>query len=147
MVTDVPRVRKNVYQPIDHTGDLGMRVFGADLRELFAHAAWGLFDLMTDARRIKPRVRRHLTVEAIDLEDLMVRWLGELLYAYDTDRFLTASAAFHALEPTRLRATLHGESFDATRHPIDTEIKAVTYHQIAVERLDAGWQARVIFDI
>ena len=141
------RAGKNVYQPIDHTGDLGMLVFGAGLHELFAHAAWGLFDLMTDAERIESRISRGLTVEAIDLEDLMVRWLGELLYAYDTDRFLTAGAVFQTLEPTRLRATLHGEPFDAARHPIDTEIKAVTYHQIAVERLDAGWQARVIFDI
>ena len=143
----MPGARKNVYQPIDHTGDLGMQVFGADLHELFAHAAWGLFDLMTDAERIEPRLSRDLAIEAIDLEDLMVRWLGELLYAYDTDRFLTVSAVFHTLEPTRLRATLRGEPFDAARHPIDTEIKAVTYHQIAVERLDTGWQARVIFDI
>ena len=138
---------KPIYQAIDHTGDLGMLVFGADLRELFAHAAWGLFDLMTDAERIEPRLNRDLTVEAIDLEDLMVRWLGELLYAYDTHRFLAVNAAFHTLEPTRLRATLRGDIFDAARHPIDTEIKAVTYHQIAVERLGAGWQARVIFDI
>ena len=143
----MPDARKTIYQPIDHTGDLGMRVFGADLHELFAHAAWGLFDLMTDAVRIEPRISRNLTVEAIDLEDLMVRWLGELLYAYDTDRFLTANAVLHVLEPTRLHATLRGEPFDDVRHPIDTEIKAVTYHQIAVERLDAGWQARVIFDI
>ena len=138
---------KPIYQAIDHTGDLGMLVFGADLRELFAHAAWGLFDLMTDAERIEPRLNRDLTVEAMDLEDLMVRWLGELLYAYDTHRFLAVNAAFHTLESTRLRATLRGDMFDAERHPIDTEIKAVTYHQIAVERLGAGWQARVIFDI
>ena len=138
---------RKVYEPIDHTGDLGMRVFGGDLRELFAHAAWGLFDLMTDAERIEPRISRDLTVEAIDLEDLLVRWLGELLYAYDTDRFLSAKVTFQVLEPTRLRASLSGETFDAHRHPIDTEIKAVTYHRIAVERLHSGWQAQVIFDI
>ena len=143
----MPDARRNVYQPIDHTGDLGMLVFGADLHELFAHAAWGLCDLMTDAERVEPRLSRDLAVEAIDLEDLMVRWLGELLYAYDTDRFLTVNAVFHTLEPTRLHATLRGEPFDAERHPIDTEIKAVTYHQIAVERRDTGWQARVIFDL
>ena len=144
---DRSEARRNIYEPIDHTGDLGMRVFGGDLRELFAHAAWGLFDLMTDAERIEPRIGRDLTVEAADLEDLLVRWLGELLYAYDTDRFLAVNAAFHTLEPTRLHATLNGESFDASRHLIDTEIKAVTYHQIAVERVDTGWQAQVIFDI
>ncbi len=146
-MADTPDARKIIYQPLDHTGDLGMLVFGGNLRELFAHAAWGLFDLMTDAECVEPRSSRDLTVEAIDLEDLMVRWLGELLYAYDTERFLTVNAAFHTLEPTRLQATLRGETFDAVRHPIDTEIKAVTYHQIAVEHLDAGWRARVIFDI
>ena len=146
-MTDRRRAPGEVYQPIDHTGDLGMRVFGRDLRELFAHAAWGLFDLMTDAERIRRVADRHLAVAATDLEDLMVRWLGELLYAYDTDRFLTAGATFHALAPTGLRATLRGESFDAARHPIDTEIKAVTYHQVAVERLATGWRARVIFDV
>ena len=146
-LTNMPGARKTIYQPIDHTGDLGMLVFGGNLHELFAHAAWGLFDLMTDAERIEPRTSRDLAVEAMDLEDLMVRWLGELLYAYDTDRFLTVNAAFHTLKPTRLQATLRGETFDAARHPIDTEFKAVTYHQIAVERLGTGWQARVIFDI
>ena len=146
-MTDRPRAPGEVYQPIDHTGDLGMRVFGRDLRQLFAHAAWGLFDLMTDAERIRAVADRRLAVAATDLEDLMVRWLGELLYAYDTDRFLTAGVTFHALAPTGLRATLRGEAFDAARHPIDTEIKAVTYHQVAVERLATGWRARVIFDV
>lgn len=136
-----------VYRPIDHTGDLGMRVYGADLHQLFAHAAWALFDLMTDPEHIRPSDERRVAVEAMDLEDLMVRWLGELLYAYDADRFLTACVTFDALEPTGLRAALRGEFFDASRHPIDTEIKAVTYHQVAVERLETGWQARVIFDI
>ena len=139
--------RRKVYEPIDHTGDLGMRVHGADLRELFEHAAWGLFDLMTEADRIRPSDNRCLTVEAADLEDLMVRWLGELLYPYDTDRFLTARVTFHLLETTRLQTTLHGETFDAIRHPIDTEIKAVTYHPIAVNYFDGKWQAVVILDI
>ena len=64
----MPDARRNVYQPIDHTGDLGMLVFGADLHELFTHAAWGLCDLMTDAERVEPRLSRDLAVEAIDLE-------------------------------------------------------------------------------
>ena len=144
---DRPVARRKIYQPIDHTGDLGMRVFGTDLRELFAHAAWGLFDLMTDAECIEPGYSRQMVVEATDLEDLLVRWLGELLYAFDTDRLLVAKATFQALEPTHLQATLHGEVFDPDRHLIHTEIKAVTYHQVTVERQETGWQAQVIFDI
>jgi SHS2 domain-containing protein len=136
-----------IYEPLSHTGDLGMRVYGADLPDLFVHAAWAMFDLMSDATTIRPCQAINVEIEGIDLEDLMVRWLGELLYRYDTERFLCCAATFPTLEPTRLTATAQGERLDPSRHPIDTEIKAVTYHQIAVEQIDGRWQARVIFDL
>jgi SHS2 domain-containing protein len=106
-----------------------------------------MFDLMSDATRIQPRLTMTIHLEGSDFEDLLVRWLSELLYLYDTQRFLYCTAAFTTLEPTRLVATVQGEPFDATRHPIDTEIKAVTYHQIAVRQADGAWQAQVIFDL
>lgn len=136
-----------IYQPLSHTGDLGMLVYGRHLPELFAHAAWAMFDLISDATTIRPLQTRTIDLEAVDLEDLMVRWLGELLYLYDTERFLCCGATCTTLEPTHLTAAVQGEPFDAAHHPIDTEIKAVTYHQIAVEKTTGGWQARVIFDL
>jgi SHS2 domain-containing protein len=136
-----------IYEPLSHTGDLGMRVYGHDLPELFAHAAWAMFDLMSDATTIRPQQAVTVSLEATDLADLLVRWLGELLYLYDTQRFLSCAATFTTLEPTHLTATVEGEAFDPARHPIDTEIKAVTYHQIAVEPIDGRWQAQVIFDL
>jgi SHS2 domain-containing protein len=136
-----------IYEPLSHTGDLGMLVYGRDVPELFAHAAWAMFDLMSDATLIQPRLTMTIGVEGSDLEDLLVRWLSELLYLYDTQHFLYCAAAFTTLEPTCLAATVQGETFDAARHPIDTEIKAVTYHQIAVRQADGAWQAQVIFDL
>ena len=136
-----------IYEPLSHTGDLGMLVYGRDVPELFAHAAWAMFDLMSDATRIQPRLTMTIHLEGSDFEDLLVRWLSELLYFYDTQRFLYCTATFNTLEPTRLAATVQGEPFDATRHPIDTEIKAVTYHQIAVKQADGAWHAQVIFDL
>ena len=88
-----------------------------------------------------------VSVSAVDLEDLLVRWLSELLYLYDTQRLLCCTFHCTLLEPTHLTATVAGESLDPERHPIDTEIKAVTYHQIAVEQVEGRWQARVIFDL
>jgi SHS2 domain-containing protein len=136
-----------IYQPLSHTGGLGMLVYGCDLPALFAHAAWAMFDLMSDATSIRPQQTVTVSVEGVDLEDLLVRWLSELLYLYDTQRFLSCNARFSALEPTHLTATVQGEPFDPARHPIDTEIKAVTYHQIAVEQVAGHWQTRVIFDL
>ena len=137
----------DIYEPLSHTGDLGMEVYGRDLPELFAHAAWAMFDLMSDATTIRPQHTITLSVSAVDLEDLLVRWLSELLYRYDTQRLLCCTFHCTRLEPTRLTATVAGEPLDPDRHPIDTEIKAVTYHQIAVEQVEGHWQARVIFDL
>lgn len=140
--------QRAIYEPIDHTADAGMWVYGRDHAELFARAAWALFDMISDAGTIRPQRTETVTIDdALDWEDLLVRWLSELLYRYDTERFLCASASFTALTPTRLSAEVQGEPFDPVRHPVDTEIKAVTYHQIMVEPCDTGWRARVIFDV
>ncbi len=140
--------RHAIYEPIDHTADAGMWVYGRDRTELFAHAAWALFDMISDAETIRPQQCMTIAIdEALDWEDLWIRWLGELLYLYDTERFLCCSASLTALSPTGLTAEVQGEYFDPTRHPIDTELKAVTYHQVTVEPCDTGWRARAIFDV
>lgn len=139
--------RASIYTPLDHTADAGIIVYGEDLPALFTHAAWALFDVISDATTIQPLHSMTVRLEALDREDLLVQWLSELLYLYDTQRFLCCDATFTVLEPTRLEATIRGEPLDPARHPIDTEIKAVTYHQIAVEQVGARWQARVIFDV
>jgi SHS2 domain-containing protein len=141
------RPHPDIYEPLSHTGDLGMIVYGRDLPDLFAHAAWAMFDLMSDATTIRPYATVTLSLSAVDLEDLLVRWLSELLYLYDTRRLLCCTFHVTLLEPTHLTATVSGEPLDPDRHPIDTEIKAVTYHQIAVAQVQGRWQARVIFDL
>ena len=139
--------RAAIYTLLDHTADLGIVVYGKDIPTLFTHAAWALFDVISDATTIRPRCSLPITLDAIDREDLLVQWLGELLYLYDTQRFLCCNVTFTVLEPTRLEATIYGETLDESRHPIDTEIKAVTYHQIVVEQVGTHWQAQVIFDV
>src|SRR4029453_15110478 len=145
MPSDTPH--PDIYEPLSHTGDLGMVAYGQDLPELFAHAAWAMFDLMSAPTPPRPQHTITPSVRAVDLEDLLVRWLSELLYLYDTQRLLCCTFHCTLLEPTHLTATVAGEPLDPDRHPIDTEIKAVTYHQIAVEQVESHWQARVIFDL
>ena len=102
--------RQAIYEPIDHTADAGMWVYGRDHADLFAHAAWALFDMMGDAETIRPQQSLTIRIDdAADWEDLLVRWLSELLYRYDTERFLCGAATFTALSPTGLTAQAQGE--------------------------------------
>ena len=135
------------YEIINHTADLGIVVKGGNIRELFVNAANAMSDLMVKAEVGEKGAKRRLIVEGEDLPDLMVRWLGEILYLFNGEHMLVRAIEIGSINPTRLQSTLSGVSLKKCRYEILREIKAVTYHQIAVEETAKGWVARVIFDI
>lgn len=135
------------YRDIDHTGDLGVEVYGDSLPALFAHAAEAFVDIITDATTIRTRESRSVTLQAEDREALMVQWLNELVYWFETDGLLPSEFDITTLDEGRLEATIRGETYDADRHPIKTTVKGATYHQLAVVREEEHWKARIIFDL
>jgi SHS2 domain-containing protein len=135
------------YETFDHTADIGIRAFGQTLEELFTNAAYALFDQLTDLRKVRIEMSREISVQGADREDLLVRWLGELLFLCEGRGYLFKEFSFLRLEPTSLKAVARGETFDRSRHRFKTEIKAVTYHQVEVKEKDGRWEGRVIFDI
>jgi SHS2 domain-containing protein len=44
-------------------------------------------------------------------------------------------------------AVVKGEPFQEKIHMIKTEVKAVTYHQIQIQRENGRWKAQVILDL
>ncbi len=136
------------YEIMEHTADVGLRVFGKDMKELFANAAYRLFGLIVgDLGSIRPEQAISLTVEAQDVKELFADWLRELLYLCNAERWLFSKFEVLDMDSKRLRARCWGEAYDASRHVWEMEIKAVTYHRLRVEKADAGWRAQVIFDI
>jgi len=51
------------------------------------------------------------------------------------------------LSEQHLEADVSGEVFDPARHTIFTEIKAVTFHDLQLERDERGWKVEIIFDL
>jgi SHS2 domain-containing protein len=136
------------YRIFDHTADLGVEVMGATLEELYAGAAFALFDLLTDLPAVRAGRSREIDVVGENSADLMVNFLREILYAWNGEGFLMKSCFVRQVTPKRLKAVLKGEGFDPARHRILKEIKAVTYHQSSVlETPEGGWVARVVFDV
>jgi SHS2 domain-containing protein len=144
--------REARYEPLPHTADLGVRVRGEDLGTLFANAAYGLSDNLVALDGVRAVEARQVAAEGSDLEELLVRWLGELLFLFERDAFVgcefeVAVDAARSDRPGSARATVRGEKLDASRHRVYSEIKAVTYHGLAVRRDESGWQADLIFDL
>jgi len=135
------------YQIIDHTADLGIIVKGPDVENLFILAAQAMTDLMVKGDISEKTAIRDVLVEGEDFPDLMVRWLGEILYLFEGENFIVHSIEIKSISPIQLKSTLSLSSFEPEYHQVLREIKAVTYHQISVDKANDGWEARVIFDI
>lgn len=132
---------------IDHTGDIGIVVTAPDRGQLYERAAWGLFSVLTNPSAVEPREAHAVTVDGTDPEDLMVKWLSELNFLHVTQHVLFSRFTIDDLDDTRLAATAWGEPVDPDRHTVYTEVKAITYHQLAIEETDDGWRVQIIFDM
>ncbi len=135
------------YETVDHTADLGVRVYGRTFEEVFANAAFAFFDLITDLTRVREEVSIPIHLTASDPEELLVRWLSELLYLNESRQVLFKGFSFAHLDEHSLTAVARGEFFDPQRHVRNLEMKAVTYHQIYIGKKKNTWEARVIFDV
>lgn len=135
------------YELLDHTADIGIIASGRDISQAFGNAAYAMFDILTDIDRVKETDGLDLQVSAGNVEELLVAWLGELLYRYETERFICSRFVINDISDISLCASVFGEKISPARHEIRTEIKSVTYHQLKVEETDSGWKAQVIFDV
>ena len=148
------------YTEIEHTADVGIALRASGIRSAFENAAASAFDMMCDLDRVACDVSFELRVQGRpgDLEHLMIRWLSELLYLYDSEGVLLSE--FEVLElrgvgtpnagegvaDSLLTARVRGERFDEGRHQMKIELKAPTYHELEVAQADDAWSVRIIFD-
>lgn len=134
------------FEVLEHTADIGIIAYGADLKEAFANAGKGLFSLMVDLDSVQESLEREIEVAAQDMESLLVEWLNELIYLFDAEHLLFKRFDITELERGRLRGKGFGEPVDPGRHEIHIGVKAATYHQLRIES-DHGYRFQVIFDI
>ena len=135
------------YELIDHTADIGLRIFGQDLSDLFRNAGYALFDIITDISKVSPRQKRRFSLQRDCMEELLVEWLNRLLYVFDTEQLLFSSFHVFEITDTRIEAEAAGELYNKDIHPVKTEVKAVTYHNLNITEVNGVWQATTVLDI
>jgi len=137
----------NGYELIDHTADMGIRVWGENQKVLFVNAGQAMFDLITDKKMVEAKNTEQVKVTGNDIIDLLINWLRELLFLWTGKERLVHSVYIESLSDTEIIGRVMVEPFDSNRHVIRQELKAVTYHQAEVKPVSDGWVAEVIFDV
>jgi len=132
---------------IEHTADLGLEIEAPTLAALFERAGLAMLGLALDVAPLAAREHRQLSVTADGVEELLHDWLQTLLVQLQLDGFAACELDVAHVDERTVRGTATGERIDLARHPIHTELKGVTYHELAVHRRPTGWWARVIVDV
>lgn len=135
---------------LEHTADVVLEVESASYSGLLEEAARGLTDCITEVGSIRPQQTVEVTASAADREGLLVGWLNELLFRFETEGFLACEGEVEvASGPAGLRAAgrLRGESYDSQRHPFRTAVKGATWHNLHIESDDHNWRAVVVLDV
>lgn len=141
----MPLVSARGHENFEHTADVGIRAWGPTLDAAFEEAALGLVGNMVDLAAAREVGEARLEVEAENVERLLFRFLDELLDLVQSRLWVVARVRIALQGETRLTATLWGEAFEKARHGHLHEIKAITFHDLAVTRAPA--EVRVIVDI
>jgi SHS2 domain-containing protein len=135
------------YRRLEHTADIKVEIYGADLAELFTNAATCLFDLILERKKVRETQSVPVSLESADLPELFLDWLRELLFLFSNRSLAVRRVEIHSIDPTSVEATAFGEEFDAERHGLKVEVKTPTYHEYRVEKTKDGYRAAVIFDV
>ena len=135
------------YEQFSHTADIGVRVYGRTLKDLFDNAAFAMFDIIADLEGLKGELVQDVELTASDQEELLIAWLDELLYNFYTKKIIFYKFDVDILSQDLLRAKAFGRSVSENPNRLKTEIKAATYYNLKIRKLDDYYQVDIVFDV
>lgn len=135
------------YEDEGPTADLTVKSWGETLGEAFENAALAMFNAMTPLKAIEKTEMSTFTVEGDDLGSLLFNFLDELLYHHEVDLVVFSGFDIELDQKNnKLTAVCHGERFDLEKHSQGIAIKAVTFHNMRIEKEDNAWTILVVLD-
>ncbi|XP_019697608.1 protein archease-like isoform X2 [Harpegnathos saltator] len=112
-----------------------LHAWGDTMEEAFEQCAMAMFGYMTDLSLVQIEKTYHIECEGDDLENLLFRFLDELLYMFCAEPFLIAKKVkiteFDG-QAFKIKATALGEEFRIGKHTQEAEVKAITYSAMQI---------------
>ena len=104
-------LQQNTFEILDHTADLGIIVTGESLKALFQNAAHAMLRIMLENPPQSKGETGDISIKGTDLPDLMVRWLGEILYLFEGENRWVTRTKIHDIASDRLDAQIETVPF------------------------------------
>jgi DNA gyrase subunit A len=135
------------HEQFDHTADVGVKVQGDCLEELFENSAQAMFEIMADTHKVLAKKDWSLSVTGEDNESLLVNFLNEARALAEKNNVVLKRCRVREVEDLTVRAHVSGEPFDPAKHERKAEIKTTTYHQLKIQERGGVWMTKIVFDV
>lgn len=135
------------FELIEHPADIGLRFWGPTLGEAYIQAAQGLRSMLAGEGEVRISRQVPLDISGQDRLEVLFNWLNEILFRFDAEQLVLGSFELLAVSEQAISAVGHGEPYDPGRHETPYYVKAITYHQMALEPERDGWHGQVYVDI
>lgn len=135
------------FEIMDHPSDVGIIAYGADLKDLFENAAYGMFSLMTDLKDVSIQNKFEVKAKGEDREELLVNWLNELIFLEDTHRVILKDFKISSITDTEISALAFGEKMEKGKHTVTRAVKAATFNRLEITGKKGYLIAKVVFDV
>lgn len=136
------------FRILEHTADVGFEAWGESRAEVFRNAGRALMSIVIDLASVNARESVAIEARAGSPAELLVNWLSEILYLQDAEGWLFRDFQIDTLTEGAIRGQGKGERYERDRHQIKLLVKAITYHQLMLQKQpDSEWRAQVYVDI
>ena len=136
-----------------HTADRKFQAFGKTLEEVFENSALALFNIVYGGK-IKNKIKFKIHAKGRDLENLMYNFLEEFLVLIDGNNFLPFKIINFNLDTPRkgtskkafkIKAEVVGDN--AKNYNVSEHVKAITYNEMFIKKINGKWTSQVVLDI
>lgn len=131
------------FEMLDHAADIKFRIVGATINEIFENSIEAVAYYIGGGEKIASKKGKVIEVSGNDIESLLYKFLDELLYLVDAERFIAVKGNV-LLRGNNLKAELYGD--DTDNYQLE-HIKAATYAEMYIKKTGEGWEAQFVLDV
>lgn len=138
------------FRYLDHMTDVIVEAYGNTLEDAFANSARGLVNAMFEISEVIPDREIEIYADGYDLKSLLYNWLEKVILVMLIDNIVVSNLKVNISKSNgiySIKGVAKGERIDLEKHHYKIEIKAVTYHEMAIKQDGKGVTIRFLLDL
>ncbi len=138
------------FKYFDTTADIGIEVTSENIEEAFKNSALATLNLITDIEKIQNKISKEINITSEDEYGLLYDWITELLILLDSENFIASQYDITIKKENdeyTLKGNIIGDIYDTSVYNYKTEVKAITYHEMNIEKNENDIKIKFIVDL